>query len=137
MQLIWKFTGPSIQVRRQDKFRETPFIEVGKYVEHIEEYFDILDAKISSSTENNLQKEKQNSRHNNNARQKAVFVATDEPKVLTELSLRFPKFHWVTRNGTSDESASILKNRYSNNGQDAIIKDVFVLAFSDFLVSTW
>ena len=64
-----------------------------------------------------------------------MFVATDEPKVLTELSLRFPKFHWVTRNGTSDESASILKNRYSNNGQDAIIKDVFVLAFSDFLVS--
>ena len=48
MQLIWKFTGPSIQVRRQDKFRETPFIEVGKYVEHIQEYFDILDAKISS-----------------------------------------------------------------------------------------
>ena len=121
-------TGPSIQVRRQDKFRETPFIEVGKYVEHIQEYFDILDAKISSTKKTPKEKNQ-----NNNARQ-AVFVATDEPKVLTELSLRFPKFHWVTRNGTSDES-SILKNRYSDNGQDAIIKDVFVLAFSDFLVS--
>ena len=34
-----------MQVRRQDKYRETPFIEVGKYVEYILEYYEIQEAK--------------------------------------------------------------------------------------------
>ena len=110
------FTGPAIQVRRQDKFRETPFIEVGKYVEHIKDYFDILESKLSLNID-----------------QRSIFVATDEPKVLTELSLRYPEFNWVTCKNTPESST--LQNRYSNQGQDAIIKDVFVLAYSDFLVS--
>ena len=108
--------GPAIQVRRQDKFRETPFIEVGKYVEHIKDYFDILESKLSLNID-----------------QRSIFVATDEPKVLTELSLRYPEFNWVTCKNTPESST--LQNRYSNQGQDAIIKDVFVLAYSDFLVS--
>ena len=33
--------------------------------------------------------------------------------------------------------SSTLENRYSKEGQDAIIKDIFKLAFSDFLVCTF
>lgn len=64
---------------------------------------------------------------------KYVFVATDEPKVLTELKLRYPNFKWISRKDTVE--ASMLRNRYSDHGQDAIIKDIFVLAYSDFIVS--
>ena len=60
-------------------------------------------------------------------------MATDEPKVLTELKLRHPNFKWISRKDTVE--ASMLKNRYSDHGQDAIIKDIFVLAYSDFIVS--
>ena len=60
-------------------------------------------------------------------------MATDEPKVLTELKLRYPNFKWISRKDTVE--ASMLKNRYSDHGQDAIIKDIFVLAYSDFIVS--
>ena len=38
-------SGPSIQVRRQDKYREAKFIPLETYVEHLEEYFDILKSK--------------------------------------------------------------------------------------------
>ena len=34
--------GPSIQVRRQDKYRESKFIPLEVYVEHIDEYYEIL-----------------------------------------------------------------------------------------------
>ncbi len=62
-------------------------------------------------------------------------MATDEPQILTELSLRFPSFTWLSLTNTSD--VSVLDKRYSDQGQDAIIKDLFVLAHSDFLVCTF
>ena len=37
--------GPAIQVRRQDKKHEAKFVKLETYVEHLEEYFDILDTK--------------------------------------------------------------------------------------------
>ena len=61
-----------MQVRRQDKYRETPFIEVGKYVNYVLEYYEIQEAKKRITIGN-----------------KSVFVATDEPQVLTELNLRW------------------------------------------------
>ena len=42
-------SGPSIQIRRQDKFRETPFIEIGQYVDHVKDYFDILQSKLETT----------------------------------------------------------------------------------------
>lgn len=110
--------GPSIQVRRQDKYRESPSIEVGKYVEHVVEYFDILEASVGETIRN-----------------KSAFVATDEPHVLTELNLRFPNIQWLSRQETPKQS--MLQNRYTDEGQDAIVKDVFLLAYSDFLVCTF
>ena len=87
-----------MQVRRQDKYRETPFIEVGKYVNYILEYYKIQEAKKRITIGN-----------------KSVFVATDEPQVLTELNLRFPQLQWLSRAETATET-SILQNRYSNQG---------------------
>lgn len=37
----------------------------------------------------------------------------------------------------SGAKSSVLENRYSSQGQDAIIKDIFKLALSDFLVCTF
>ena len=88
-------------MRRQDKYRETPFIEVGRYVEYILEYFEIQEAKQRNTIGN-----------------KRVFVATDEPQVLTELNLRFPKLQWLSRAETAE--TSVLQKRYSNQGQLAI-----------------
>lgn len=110
--------GLAIQVRRQDKYREISFVEVGKYVEVINDYFNIQEVKRRKV----IHKRK-------------VFVATDEPNILTELNLRFPNIDWLTLKGTSE--SSIFKTRYSPQGQEAIIKDVFLLAQSDFLVCTF
>ena len=38
--------GPSIQVRRQDKYRESKFIPLEVYVEHIDEYYEILQVGV-------------------------------------------------------------------------------------------
>ena len=86
-----------MQIRRQDKYRETPLIEVGKYVEYILEYYQMQEAK-----------------ERNSIRNKSVFVATDEPQVLTELNLRFPALQWLSRADTAE--TSVLHKRYSNQG---------------------
>lgn len=110
--------GAAIQVRRQDKYRESKFIALEKYVEVLQDYFDILEAKNEV-----------------NYVSKNVFVATDEPEILTKLNSDFPKFNWK---GDVDKARnSILQNRYTDEGQDAIIRDIFQLALSDFLVCTF
>ena len=45
--------GPSIQVRRQDKFRESKFIPLEVYVEHIDEYYEILQVGLIVSERGN------------------------------------------------------------------------------------
>ena len=57
-------TGPAMQVRRQDKFRESPFVEVGKYVEYLSEYFDLQELK-----------------YNYKYQRRSVYVATGKPRI--------------------------------------------------------
>ena len=44
--MILFIIGPSIQVRRQDKYRESKFIPLEVYVEHIDEYYEILQVGV-------------------------------------------------------------------------------------------
>lgn len=88
------------------------------YVESVEEYFDILEAKLKVDH-----------------RVRSVFVATDEPAVLTTLKKEHPRYDWLGDENAAQ--ASVLENRYTDKGQDAIVKDVFKLAFSNFLVCTF
>ena len=69
-------------------------MKLNVYVEHIEEYFDILDAKTVIEH-----------------KPKTVFVATDEPEVISDLKKDFPKFNWIG-NVTKAENSK-LDNRYS------------------------
>ena len=110
--------GPAIQVRRQDKKHEAKFVDLNVYVEQVKDYFDIKEAKTLIEQ-----------------KPKYVFVATDEPEVIWDLNKKFPLFDWM--GDITKARNSMLENRYTKEGQDAIIKDVFKLAFSDFLVCTF
>ena len=65
-----------------------------------------------------------------------AYVATDEPQVLTELNLRYPNIEWLIIESKTSQY-SVLDKRYTHQGQDAIVKDIFMLANSDFLVCTF
>ena len=65
-------------MRRQDKYLESKFIPLQNYVDHIDEYFDILQAK------NGVDHIPRN-----------VFVATDEPDVITTLQKDYPRYNWL------------------------------------------
>jgi hypothetical protein len=91
-------------------------VQLDKYFEYIKEYYDI---KLILKGSNHINK--------------TVFVATDELFVFTEL--RYPGYKWMRLGGGAETSQ--LNNRYSDDGQDAITNDLFVLAQADFVVCTF
>ena len=82
--------GPSIQVRRQDKYRESKFIPLEVYVEHIDEYYEILQVGLTFFSKNlcslNL--------HNPNFQSMTWYLfwlaslTTSQPKSLPQKQLR-------------------------------------------------
>ncbi len=90
------------------------------YVNHLEEHFNISRHGIQSQSND----------------KKSVFVATDDPNVLIDLRQNFSSFTWM---GHRNWATTVMnpKARWSKNGPGAIIKDIFLLAMSNFVVCTF
>lgn len=104
-----------MHVRRTDKSKEADPVALEKYVEQIEDYFDISKAEGHG--------------------RKKVFLATDEPEIAEKMELR-TEFETIV-NKSSVNLGNHDKNRYSLAGQLSIAKDVIYLSLADFMVCTF
>ncbi|CAH0387109.1 unnamed protein product [Bemisia tabaci] len=106
-----------VHIRRTDKVgTEAAFHSVEEYMSHVEEYFQQL--LVSQPVP-----------------QKRIYLATDDPKVFTEIRQKYPEYE-VLGDAVISKSAS-LGNRYSRSSLDGIITDIHFLARTDFLVCTF
>eukprot|EP00095_Tigriopus_kingsejongensis_P009295 snap_masked-scaffold175_size286436-processed-gene-1.29 protein:Tk09295 transcript:snap_masked-scaffold175_size286436-processed-gene-1.29-mRNA-1 annotation:"alpha-( )-fucosyltransferase" len=108
-----------IHVRRTDKVgTEAALHEVGEYMKHVSEYFQLQEVKLGRSIPT-----------------KSVYVATDDPKVLQECRDKFPDY---TFHGSLELAKSAaVSSRYNLNSLKGVITDVHLLSTSDFLVCTF
>nr|XP_006818474.1 PREDICTED: alpha-(1,6)-fucosyltransferase-like [Saccoglossus kowalevskii] len=106
-----------VHVRRTDKIgTEAAFHKIDEYMVHVEEYYKrlsrIRDVPI-----------------------KRVYLATDEPHLLSEAQQKFPDYVFVSDNDIS-KSAS-LHQRSSEESLKGVIADIHFLSESDYLVCTF
>ena len=108
-----------VHIRRTDKLRnDAKEIDLDKYMNEVKEYFDIYEMK-----------------HNVKLKEKSVFVAADEPKIVKELQYKYPEYVFID-NMNSTLNAGI-KIRYSSQlGLWSIIQDVYLLSKTDFAICT-
>ncbi|XP_077866005.1 alpha-(1,6)-fucosyltransferase-like [Saccoglossus kowalevskii] len=114
-----KFENPivGVHVRRTDKVgTEAAFHNIDEYMVHVEEYYKrlsrIRDVPI-----------------------KRVYLATDEPKLLSEAKQKFPDYIFVSDNDISRTAG--LGQRYSEESLKGVIADIHLLSESDYLVCTF
>ena len=107
----------AIQVRRTDKKGEAKYYDIGKYMDLVQEYFDVQDETKGIKVDRNL------------------FVATDEPRVIEEIKIKYPNVTLVCNDSVIETVAS-RRNRYTTEAVFGIMTDVFKLASADFLVCT-
>ncbi|CAN8003953.1 unnamed protein product [Ixodes hexagonus] len=105
-----------VHIRQTDKSREAAYHSVEEYMSHVEEYY----ARLSLTT---------------HVKEKRVFVATDEPKVVSEIREKFPDY-LVIHNNASSSQAHDLRAREKSSSLFGVISDIQLLAESDFLVCT-
>ena len=109
-----------IHVRRTDKVgTEAAFHGVEEYMKYVEEYYDLLAAKNGGVT----------------AAIKRVYVASDDPKVLAECRKKFPAYTFYGDQGVAKSAA--VSSRYNTNSLMGVIKDIHLLAQTDYLVCTF
>ncbi|XP_064462438.1 alpha-(1,6)-fucosyltransferase-like [Ornithodoros turicata] len=106
-----------IHIRRTDKLREAAYHETEQYMSHVVEFY------LKLSLTRPLTKRR-------------VFVATDEPMVITQLEERFPKYTFIYDKASAEEAHNET-SRSSSSALFAIVRDVYLLAESDFLVCTF
>ncbi|KAL3211692.1 hypothetical protein MRX96_008396 [Rhipicephalus microplus] len=107
----------ALHIRRTDKKKEAAFHDVVEYMQHAEEFYSSL--ALSGQPV-----------------QKRVFIATDEPEVITEIIQKFPEYK-VISNRLSALEAFDLKARFHNSTLASVLIDIYLLAESDYLVCTF
>ncbi len=108
----------AIHVRRTDKLKsEAEAIDSDKYMDLVDEFYDIQDAKKGEKADRNL------------------FLATDEPEIINEVVGAYPNYN-VLANTSVAATGSTRHGRNSSLGTDGIIRDIFALASADFLACT-
>lgn len=109
-----------IHVRRTDKVgTEAAFHGVDEYMKYVAEYYDLLAAKNGGVS----------------VAIKRVFVASDDPKVLAECRKKFPAYTFHGDQGVAKSAA--VSSRYNTNSLMGVIKDIHLLAQTDYLVCTF
>ncbi|XP_015587832.1 alpha-(1,6)-fucosyltransferase isoform X2 [Cephus cinctus] len=104
-----------IHVRRTDKVgTEAAYHDIDEYMVKVEQYFDQLETKPDV---------------------KRVFIASDDPKVITTARNRYPNYE-IIGDPEIAETASVAK-RYSDSSLRGIIVDIHLLSLSDYLVCTF
>nr|XP_027211635.1 alpha-(1,6)-fucosyltransferase-like [Penaeus vannamei] len=104
-----------VQVRRTDKvIREAKLIELEKYMEAAEDFFDDLEIRGTNVT------------------RRRIYLATDDPNVVLEARKKYPNYKIVC----NEESVSTanMKTRKSETNMKNFLTDVFFLYHSDYLV---
>lgn len=104
-----------IHVRRTDKVgTEAAFHDIDEYMVKVEQYFNQLE---------------------NPPQVRRVFVASDDPKVITNARKRYPRYE-IIGDPEVAETASVSR-RYSGSSLQGIIVDIHLLSQSDYLVCTF
>ena len=104
-----------LQVRRTDKKGEAPYQEVEKYMPWVERYY----GNASSGTV------------------KRVFIATDEPRVVTELQTKYPDYIFLSDGDTvSLANDKSFGSRWSREAHTGIITDIQLLMSCQFVACT-
>lgn len=104
-----------IHVRRTDKVgTEAAYHDIDEYMTKVEQYFDQLETKPDV---------------------KKVFLASDDPKVITTARKRYPNYE-IIGDPEIAETASVAK-RYSDTSLQGIIIDIHLLSECDYLVCTF
>ena len=104
-----------VHVRRTDKVgTEAAYHDIDEYMVKVEQYFDELETKPDV---------------------KRVFLASDDPKVITTARNRYPNYE-IIGDPEIAETASVAK-RYSDSSLQGIIIDIHLLSECDYLVCTF
>nr|XP_037273320.1 alpha-(1,6)-fucosyltransferase-like [Rhipicephalus microplus] len=113
----YKHPMVALHIRRTDKKKEAAFHDVAEYMQHAEEFYSSLALRGQPV-------------------QKRVFIATDDPEVITEIIQKFPEYK-VISNRLSALEAFDLKARFHNSTLTSVLIDIYLLAESDYLVCTF
>ncbi|XP_053381463.1 alpha-(1,6)-fucosyltransferase-like [Mercenaria mercenaria] len=105
-----------VHVRRTDKEIESKYHDLSEYMTHVEKWFDAY-----------------NRRHG--TVQRRVYIASDEPSVLSQARESYPNYTFVC-NVESAILAKRLDTRFSESSFYGLILDLHMLSTSDFFVCT-
>lgn len=114
MKNYYKHPIVAMHIRRTDKKREAGFHDVAEYMQHAEEFYSTLALRGRPV-------------------QKRVFVATDDPTVITAIRSKFPAYK-VISNRRSAHEAFDMKARAKSSALTGMLIDIHLLAESDYLV---
>ena len=90
-----------------------------KNIFQVDEYFELVELGQDRTIEN-----------------KTVFIATDDPSVLTELRSMYPHYIFLGNKAASKLASKRDQARLSRAGLFGIIEDIHILSLSDHLVCT-
>ncbi|KAH6923555.1 hypothetical protein HPB50_002194 [Hyalomma asiaticum] len=104
----------AMHIRRTDKKREAGFHDVAEYMQHAEEFYSNLTLTGA-------------------AVEKRVFVATDDPTVITAIKTRFPTFLVISNQHSANEAFD-MNARAKSSALIGMLIDIHLLAESDYIV---
>ena len=108
-----------LHIRRSDKLeKEAQFHPVEKYMEHVNQYFKILNLKCTNCSSI-----------------KQVYISSDDPKAIVELKLKFPRYTFIGDESRAKSAST--SNRYSLDSLQKLVADIHMLSSSDFIVCTF
>ncbi|KAG0718343.1 Alpha-(1,6)-fucosyltransferase [Chionoecetes opilio] len=111
------FRDPLIHVRRTDKVgTEAAFHSIDEYMTHVDSYYSTI--KLSQPDV-----------------VKRVYLASDDPTVITEAQKNFPDFIFIGDSNIARSAA--VATRYTDASLKGIIADVHFLSLTDYLVCTF
>ncbi|KAJ8938216.1 hypothetical protein NQ314_011575 [Rhamnusium bicolor] len=106
-----------VHVRRTDKVgTEAAYHGIDEYMAHVDEYYNYLELKQAVD-------------------KRRVYLASDDPKVLTEARNKYP--HYEIIGDPSISKTAAVSTRYSDSSLFGIILDIHMLSMSDYLVCTF
>ncbi|XP_053388039.1 alpha-(1,6)-fucosyltransferase-like [Mercenaria mercenaria] len=107
-----------VQIRRTDKItrREAVFHDLDEYMNHVKEWFDVYERSHSNV-------------------QRRVYLATDEPTILSDAVQKYPDYKFISDNEVSKSAG--MNSRYTNTSLRGILLDVHLLSMCNYLVCTF
>jgi glycoprotein 6-alpha-L-fucosyltransferase len=107
-----------VQVRRTDKLSgEAVFHRNADYMIHIKDFYDKLE--LTKKVD-----------------QRLVYIASDDPSVLTQLRAEYPGYQFIG-NIEGSKSAEKQETRYGNTSLWGALTDLYLLSETDYIVCTF